>query len=163
MSAILVALELSPDDRALLDAAKEQARAFDAPLVLVHVAAGAADFVGLPKRAEAEPAARTAGEIPVGYAYDRQKAAERLEAAHADLDGLAAGARQAGFDAKALLLEGAPAETIAAEAVKLAARLIVIGSHQRGAIGEWLLGSVCHDVLRKAPCPVLVVPNCAAG
>jgi nucleotide-binding universal stress UspA family protein len=158
MSTILVALELSPDDRALLETAKDQARAFGAPLHLVHVAAGAADFVGLPKRGEAEPAVRTAGEIPVGYAYDRQKAAERLEAAHADLEGLAAGARKAGLDVKALLLEGATAERIVAEAARQGARLIVLGSHQRGTIGEWLLGSVAHEVLRKAPCPVLVVP-----
>jgi nucleotide-binding universal stress UspA family protein len=35
--------------------------------------------------------------------------------------------------------------------------LIVIGTHGRGAIAHMLLGSVAEKVVRKAPCPVLVV------
>jgi nucleotide-binding universal stress UspA family protein len=35
--------------------------------------------------------------------------------------------------------------------------LIVIGTHGRGAIAHMLLGSVAERVVRKAPCPVLVV------
>ena len=35
--------------------------------------------------------------------------------------------------------------------------LIVVGTHGRGAIAHMLLGSVAEKVVRKAPCPVLVV------
>ena len=35
--------------------------------------------------------------------------------------------------------------------------LIVVGTHGRGAIAHILLGSVAEKVVRKAPCPVLVV------
>ena len=35
--------------------------------------------------------------------------------------------------------------------------LIVLGSHGRGAIAHMLLGNVAERVVRKAPCPVLVV------
>jgi nucleotide-binding universal stress UspA family protein len=35
--------------------------------------------------------------------------------------------------------------------------LVVIGTHGRGAIAHMLLGSVAEKVVRKAPCPVLVV------
>lgn len=35
--------------------------------------------------------------------------------------------------------------------------LIIIGTHGRGAIAHMLLGSVAEKVVRKAPCPVLVV------
>lgn len=35
--------------------------------------------------------------------------------------------------------------------------LLVIGTHGRGAIAHMLLGSVAERVVRKAPCPVLVV------
>lgn len=47
----------------------------------------------------------------------------------------------------------------AAEAVD--AELIVIGSHGRRGVSRMLLGSVAEHVLRRAPCPVLVVrtPN----
>ncbi len=35
--------------------------------------------------------------------------------------------------------------------------LIVVGTHGRGAIAHMLIGSVAEKVVRKAPCPVLVV------
>ncbi len=35
--------------------------------------------------------------------------------------------------------------------------LVVLGTHGRGAIAHMLLGSVAEQVVRKAPCPVLVV------
>lgn len=39
--------------------------------------------------------------------------------------------------------------------------LIVMGSHSRGAILGAIIGDVTRDVLRSAPCPVLVVPMTA--
>jgi nucleotide-binding universal stress UspA family protein len=36
--------------------------------------------------------------------------------------------------------------------------LIVIGRQGRGAITQWLLGNVTGKVVRRAGCPVLVVP-----
>ena len=38
------------------------------------------------------------------------------------------------------------------------ADLLVIGRQGHGAITSWLLGNVTEKVVRKAPCPVLVVP-----
>ncbi len=35
--------------------------------------------------------------------------------------------------------------------------LVIVGTHGRGAIAHMLLGSVADRVVRKAPCPVLVV------
>jgi len=35
--------------------------------------------------------------------------------------------------------------------------LLVMGTHGRGAIAHMLLGSVAEQVVRKAPCPVLIV------
>ncbi len=39
--------------------------------------------------------------------------------------------------------------------------LIVIGSHGRSGFERLLLGSITEKVLRKATCPVMVVPPCA--
>lgn len=41
------------------------------------------------------------------------------------------------------------------------ADMLVLGSHQRTAVGETLLGSVSRECVRHASCPVVVVP--AAG
>lgn len=38
--------------------------------------------------------------------------------------------------------------------------IIVVGTHGRGPVGHFLMGSVAEHVVRNAPCPVLVVrPN----
>jgi nucleotide-binding universal stress UspA family protein len=157
VAAILVAVELVEDDRALLEVAELQARALGAKLYLVHVMPPEADFVGLPKEAEANPASPD-GEVEVGYAYDRGVAADRARAAHDELHAVRDRLAAAGLTATALLIEGPPAEKIADEARRLGCGLIVVGAHQRGLLGKWLHGSTSRELLQDAPCPVLVVP-----
>jgi nucleotide-binding universal stress UspA family protein len=157
VAAILVAVELVEEDRALLEAAELQARALGAKLYLVHVVPPEADFVGLPKEAEANPASPD-DDVEVGYAYDRSVAAERARAARDELHAVRDRLAAAGLSATALLIEGPPAEKIAEEARRLGCGLIVVGAHQRGLLGKWLHGSTSRELLRDAPCPVLVVP-----
>jgi nucleotide-binding universal stress UspA family protein len=47
--------------------------------------------------------------------------------------------------------------TVCRVAGELGVDVIVVGSHGRGAIARILLGSVSDQVVRHAPCPVLVV------
>ena len=47
--------------------------------------------------------------------------------------------------------------TVCRIATELNVDVIVVGSHGRGAISRVLLGSVSEQVVRHAPCPVLVV------
>jgi len=51
----------------------------------------------------------------------------------------------------------APAHEIAQLAADLEADLVVVGTQGRHGIARLLLGSVAEDVVRLAPCPVLVV------
>jgi nucleotide-binding universal stress UspA family protein len=51
---------------------------------------------------------------------------------------------------------------ILAQAAILNAELLVIGSHGRSGFERLLLGSVTEKVMRKAPCPVTVVPRLAS-
>jgi nucleotide-binding universal stress UspA family protein len=157
VGAILAAVELTDEDQPLLEAAELYTRALEAKLYLVHVMPPAPEFVGLPKEAEANPAS-PGEETPVGYAYDRGMAAERTRAAHDELQALRDRLAGAGIAATALLIEGPAADKIAAEAQRLDCGLIVVGAHQRGLLGHWLHGSTSQEVLRDAPCPVLVVP-----
>jgi nucleotide-binding universal stress UspA family protein len=53
----------------------------------------------------------------------------------------------------------ATVESIVAEAQRLNADMIVVGSHHHGALYNLVVGSVTGDVLKRAKCPVLVVPN----
>jgi nucleotide-binding universal stress UspA family protein len=63
--------------------------------------------------------------------------------------------------AEAVLLEGHPADVLAAQAATV--DLLVLGSRDYGPMGRVLLGSVSRSVMRTAPCPVLVVPRTLAG
>ena len=47
---------------------------------------------------------------------------------------------------------------VLSEQKRLAADLIVLGSHGHTALGEMLIGSVAHKVTVKSPVPVLLVP-----
>jgi nucleotide-binding universal stress UspA family protein len=54
---------------------------------------------------------------------------------------------------------GDPAERLVAVAEDKEAALIVVGSRRRGLLASLLLGSVSATVARRAPCPVVIVPE----
>jgi nucleotide-binding universal stress UspA family protein len=56
---------------------------------------------------------------------------------------------------EAHLVEGNPAESIAHESARH--HLVIVGSHGRGGLERFLLGSVSHAVTHRVACPILVV------
>ena len=56
-----------------------------------------------------------------------------------------------------LVETGDAADTICQTAKRLGVDVIVVGSHGRTGLGRLFLGSVSEQVVRHAPCPVLVV------
>lgn len=52
---------------------------------------------------------------------------------------------------------GVPADTIVTVAGEIEADLVVVGTHGESGFFSAILGSVARSVLRKAPCPVMVV------
>jgi nucleotide-binding universal stress UspA family protein len=109
---------------------------------VLHVAEPDPDFVGF----EGGP----------GTVRDQIAAEFRQE--HQQVQALAAGLREAGFDASALLVQGPTVATILDQADRLDASAIVVGSHGRSAIFDLVVGSVSAGVIRKSRVPVLVVP-----
>jgi nucleotide-binding universal stress UspA family protein len=70
-------------------------------------------------------------------------------------------ARDAGFEAEGLVVaedhETAVAEAIVREAGDRDAAAVVVGAHGHGPLSSVILGSISRDVIRHAPCPVVVV------
>jgi nucleotide-binding universal stress UspA family protein len=56
-----------------------------------------------------------------------------------------------------MVVDGLPSDEIVAIAKDWNADLIVLGTHNRHGISRFILGSTAETVLRRAPCPVLVV------
>ena len=97
------------------------------------------------------------GEIPVDIRlFDEQR-----RQAEQDLAAAGARARAGGITVDTSLVGGYPGREVLALAREQDVDLIVLGSHGRGGLEHLLLGSVAEKVLRKAPCPVMVVPSAA--
>jgi len=109
--------------------AQSLARATGSELVLVHV---------VPRGASSEAA--------------RKWAAEELE-------DCAGKARAQGLRVRVALRTGVPHREIVALAREEDADLIVVATHGRGGLDRARLGSVAGQVVRLAPCPVLIGPE----
>ena len=70
-----------------------------------------------------------------------------------------------GLNADLVLRDGPAAEEIVSAAEACGADLIVMGTHGRGRLGTFLIGSTAEAVVRLARCPVLTVAHdpAAAG
>ena len=140
---ILVASDLSEAAAPVVQAARTFALSSAANLWLVHVAEPEPDFVGF-----------DAGPVTV-----RHDMASKFRDAHRRLQQCAEEFRQAGINATPLLLQGPIAVTLLHEAERIHADMIIMGSHGHGKVYHLLVGSATEDVLKKAKCPVLVVPT----
>lgn len=59
--------------------------------------------------------------------------------------------------AELVVVEAAPVAGVIAEAERVSADLIVMGTHGRSGVNRLLMGSVAENVVRRATCPVLTV------
>lgn len=66
-------------------------------------------------------------------------------------------ATAAGVPIETRLATGDPADRICAYAREIGARVIAMGTHGYSPVASLLVGSVSGAVIRRAPCPVLVV------
>lgn len=143
---VVVGVDGSPQSRAALRFAAEEARLRGARLVAVHA------WAYMPPAPVGEP-----GMIPVPVGdYAGQLEAERA-AAEAELERALADAFPEGppVEVERRVVEGDPAHVLEQEAEH--ADLLVVGSKGRTGLASVLLGSVTRHVVDHARCPVVVV------
>ena len=143
MKTILAPIDFSDVTGAVVESAAGIAKAFQASLYLLHVAPPDPDFIVY------EPGPQTV----------RDSVARKIRKEQHQLQELESEMKGKGLDVHALLVQGATTGKILQEAKRLQAEMIVIGSHGHGALQKLLVGSVAEGILRKAPCPVLIVPS----
>jgi nucleotide-binding universal stress UspA family protein len=135
---IVVAVDLSPVSESLVRFAAEMASKMSGDLVVVH-AYGPDD-------------AATAQE-EAGLFLDRY-----IEHLRGEVNYLLTKAGAARSRARIDITEGNPIDVVLTAALRDHADLIVMGTHGRTGLSRLLVGSVAEGVLRRAPCPVAVVP-----
>jgi nucleotide-binding universal stress UspA family protein len=153
---ILVPLDFSDCSPLLLEEAVRFARAFSAPLALLHVSEAPR---GLSLDAKVQPAGD-------GPAITVREALERDARAH--ITPLAAIVERAGVAVTVRVEFGHCAETILSVAHNIKPSMIIMGTHGRRGLVRVTLGSIAEEVLRRAEVPVLTVrtqhrPTCAAS
>ena len=117
----------------------------DADLVIVCA------YSGLSRRDEARNVATLGGDTRIGLVTGRAEASAALAAA------VGVAREPSATVSAALLVEGEPASVLLATAAERAANLIVVGALRDTSIADRLLGTVASEVVRRAPCDVLVV------
>jgi nucleotide-binding universal stress UspA family protein len=90
--------------------------------------------------------------------YSDDVVARMTDLATALMDDLARDPVLAGIDFQTEIVDGLPGPAICRIAEVRGAEAIVVGSRGLGRVRA-VLGSVAHDVLHRARCPVLVIPE----
>ncbi len=133
---ILIPLDNSPSDPAILDHIRVLARLTGARITLLHIADG---FVA---RNQHQLNLAESPEIIEDRRYLAQRQSEL---------------QQSGFNVETLLECGEPAKLIVAAATRLNCDLIAMATHGHRLVADVLLGSVANDVRHHTDLPVLLI------
>lgn len=139
---ILVPTDFSEPAQAALKWATTLAREFDSRIFLVHVV----------PEPYAYPWGTELSSLPLNEILTQSE-----EAARQRLGELAA---ETGLPAERVstnAMVGTPVDQIIAQVKEQKIDLVVLGTHGRGPVGHFLLGSVAERVVRRSPVPVLTV------
>jgi nucleotide-binding universal stress UspA family protein len=146
MKKVLVPVDFSDAQGRLIAAAEEEAKTRGASLVLLHVIEPAAEVAGF----ETDPEMMR---LRIGQDLEAE---QRIEGER--LKELAKQVESRGAKCESAVRFGLPSDEILSAAAEHGADLLVMGSHGHGALYHLFTGSVVTGVLKRTPCPVLVVP-----
>lgn len=142
MKTMLVPIDFSDVTASVVKTAGDWAIATGGRVHLFHVLPEDADLVGYESGLQMlpyVPPAESAEDSQLMQSYQRELAARGLQVTYR-------------------IVQGTPVLDIVDEALAVGADVIVMGSHRHGMLHRLLLGSVSGGVLRRTPCPVLIVP-----
>jgi nucleotide-binding universal stress UspA family protein len=154
---ILVPTNLGEPSKAAIRYGVAFARQFEARLFLVHVL----DPKRLDTVIETERVLETLGpDEPIAAEREPDPVEVARKAARDEIGRLLTSQEERDTHAEYLLRAaraGSPGEAIVACAEELDVELIVMGKHRIGFVEQLVAGSVAERVIRRAPCPVLIV------
>ena len=143
MKTIVALVDFSDVASKVVGRAGEQAKAFDARVILLHIVPQEAVVMGFGLASPVVLEAPTEQGIKTDYA--------RLEVLRDSLT-------QSGVNVLMEQLTEGTVERLIEECRMWKADLIVLGSHHHSTVYNWFIGTFTADVLKSASCPVLVVP-----
>lgn len=139
---ILVPLEHTAYDEAILEHVRALAAFCRSAIILIHVADGWA--------------ARNIHQLAL-------RESEEIQSDRAYLEGIAAGLERDGFETDAILASGDPVREIAAAAERERCDLIAMSTHGHRFFSDLLYGSVAESLRHRCTIPILLVRGSKTG
>ncbi|HET6251911.1 MAG TPA: universal stress protein [Tepidisphaeraceae bacterium] len=145
MTRIMALIDFSQVTPAVVRMARDMARAFAAELLLVHVV-----------ESECEPMEKGPEDLAPAAVANRCHKRE--------MEIISVALKKEGVNASVRILEAiSPGQTIVGKILheigEVKPQVVVIGSHGHGRLHQLVAGSVSDTIMRKACCPVLLVPS----
>jgi nucleotide-binding universal stress UspA family protein len=142
MKTFLVPVDFSAVSVELVETAVSFARAFSGKVMLLHVIQ--------------PPIITSEYALPIEAVQESIDASEK--AAAAKLASYAQQFKSAGLAVDCAVRQGPPVYAILAEADKVKANFIIMGSHGHGKLYDLLVGSTASGVIKDAKCGVIIMP-----
>ncbi len=142
MKTIVALVDFSDATFKILKQAHHLAKAFDSQVILMHIV----------------PAQPVVMDFMISPTIMEPPSQEAVKADFEKLLMLQESLTQHGVRAETRQFHGAAMEEVLKECKALNADMIIIGSHGHGSFYTLVIGSITAEVLKKATCPVLVVP-----
>jgi len=149
---LLVAIDFSELADRIITEAEILAKSLHAKVFLLHVIPPPSPIIDIPPDVEALlPPTEQLNQESLPAPFDIPESAKLIT--------IAKQLRECGIDTAAIITQHDEVTAIIDESEKNGADMIMLGSHGHGALFHLLIGSVSEGVIRRATCPVIIVPS----
>ncbi|NMW20392.1 MAG: universal stress protein [Chlorobiaceae bacterium] len=149
---LLVAIDFSELADRIITEAEILAKSLHAKVFLLHVIPPPSPIIDIPPDVEALlPPTEQLNQESLPAPFDIPESAKLIT--------IAKQLRECGIDTAAIITQNDEVTAIIDESEKNGADMIMLGSHGHGALFHLLIGSVSEGVIRRATCPVIIVPS----
>jgi len=149
---LLVAIDFSELAVRIIAEAEKLAGSLHAQVLLLHVIPSPSPIIDLPHDAEMLDL--------MDVRHEKEEYPSLREAPESEkMLTIAAKLSAGGIDTTVIIAQNDEAAAIIEECEKQNADMIMLGSHGHGALFHLLVGSVSEEVIRRASCPVIIVPS----
>ena len=149
---LLVAIDFSELADRIITEAEILAKSLHAKVFLLHVIPPPSPIIDIPPDVEALlPPTEQLNRESLPAPFDIPESAKLIT--------IAKQLRECGIDTAAIITQNDEVTAIIDESEKNGADMIMLGSHGHGALFHLLIGSVSEGVIRRATCPVIIVPS----
>jgi len=149
---LLVAIDFSELTERIIAEAEKLAKSLPAEVFLLHVIPPPSPIIDVPPDVEALlPPEELFKKESLPPPFDLPESVKLIKIAQL--------LQESGIDTAVIVAQNDEVTAIIDESKKNGVDLIMLGSHGHGALFHLIIGSVSEGVIRRATCPVIIVPS----